>query len=64
MPGLIRDDRVGNHSFVVEVDGAPVPSVSEVRGLRLERDVIELQGDRRRTGPPSCGGCPGRPHAG
>ena len=43
MPGLIRDDRVGNHSFVVEVDGAPVSSVSEVRGLRLERDVIELK---------------------
>ena len=63
MPGLIRDDRVGNHSFVVEVDGTPVPSVSEVRGLRLERDVIELK-ETAPDGTTVVRRLPGRPRPG
>ena len=43
MPGHREHDSVVGHSFALEVDGVRVATLTEVSGLALERDVVEVK---------------------
>jgi phage tail-like protein len=56
------DSSVG-HSFGLEVDGVVIKQISEVQGLKLEQDVIELK-QNTNDGKYMVKKLPGRPKAG
>lgn len=43
MPTWGEGDSAVGHSFGLEVDGIQIKSITEVSGLKLEQDVIELK---------------------
>jgi phage tail-like protein len=43
MPSWGEGDSAVGHSFGLEVDGIQIKSITEVSGLKLEQDVIELK---------------------
>jgi len=43
MPGPGEHDSVVGHSFTLEVDGVRVATLTEVSGLALEREVVEVK---------------------
>ena len=57
------DSSVG-HSFGLEFDGVMIKSISEVSGLKLEQDVIELKQNSPQDGKFMIKKLPGRPKAG
>ncbi|MEP6695769.1 MAG: phage tail protein [Pseudonocardiales bacterium] len=57
-----RDSAVGN-SFGIEVDGVLIKQISEVNGLKMEQDVIELK-QNTSDGKYIIKKLPGRPKAG
>ncbi len=62
MPLPDLDSSVG-HSFGLEVDGVVIKQISEVSGLKLEQDVIELK-QNTNDGKYMIKKLPGRPKAG
>jgi phage tail-like protein len=62
MPLPDMDASVG-HSFGLEVDGVVIKQISEVTGLKLEQDVIELK-ENTSDGKYLIKKLPGRPKAG
>lgn len=57
------DSSVG-HSFGLEFDGVMIKQISEVSGLKLEQDVIELKQNSPQDGKFMIKKLPGRPKAG
>jgi len=47
MPGRREHDTAVGHSFALEVDGVRVTMLTEVSGLAMERDVIEVKQSAR-----------------
>ena len=62
MPLPDLDSSVG-HSFGIEVDGVVIKQISEVSGLKMEQDVIELK-QNTPDGKYMIKKLPGRPKAG
>src|SRR5919201_4103655 len=62
MPLPELDTSVG-HSFGLEVDGVQIKQISEVTGLKMEQDVIELK-QNTSDGKYVVKKLPGRPKAG
>ncbi len=62
MPLPDLDTSVG-HSFGLEVDGVAIKQISEVSGLKMEQDVIELK-QNTNDGKYMIKKLPGRPKAG
>src|SRR2546428_7365307 len=62
MPLPMDDSSVG-HSFGLEVDGVQIKHISEVSGLKMEQDVIELK-QNTPDGKYVIKKLPGRPKAG
>src|SRR5919109_3703259 len=61
--GLPDFDSSVGHSFGLEVDGVQIKQISEVTGLKMEQDVIELK-QNTADGKYVIKKLPGRPKAG
>lgn len=62
--GLADFDSSVGHSFGLEFDGVMIKQISEVSGLKLEQDVIELKQNSPQDGKFMIKKLPGRPKAG
>lgn len=63
MPVPELDSSVG-HSFGVEYDGIVIKQITEVSGLKMEQDAIELKENSAADGKYTVKKLPGRPKAG
>ncbi|HEV8561798.1 MAG TPA: phage tail protein [Actinophytocola sp.] len=61
--GLPELDKAVGHSFGLEIDGVQIKQISEVSGLKMEQDVIELK-QNTADGKYINKKLPGRPKAG
>jgi phage tail-like protein len=61
--GLPELDKAVGHSFGLEIDGVQIKQISEVSGLKMEQDVIELK-QNTADGKYVNKKLPGRPKAG
>jgi phage tail-like protein len=60
---LPERDESGGHSFGLEIDGVLIDQISEVSGLKVEQDVVELK-QNTSDGKYIIKKLPGRPQAG
>ncbi len=59
MPLPDRNSAVG-HSFGLEFDGITIKSITEISGLKIEQDVVELK-ENGPDGKYVCTSCPAGP---
>jgi phage tail-like protein len=61
---LAEFDKAVGHSYGLEVDGIQIKQISEVSGLKMEQDVIEIKQNSAADGKYIIKKVPGRPKSG